>query len=127
MDFNRIANTSERLKMAISNANIKQVDLVNKTGINRSAISRYISGEYEPKQTAIYKLARALNVSEMCVCDLAVLINVTKSAISHQLRSLKEANLVKYRKEGKNVYYSLSDNCVKEIIEKGIIHTINKI
>ena len=44
MDFNRIANTSERLKMAISNANIKQVDLVNKTGINRSAISRYISG-----------------------------------------------------------------------------------
>ncbi len=65
MDFNRIANTSERLKMAISNANIKQVDLVNKTGINRSAISRYISGEYEPKQTAIYKLARALNVSEM--------------------------------------------------------------
>lgn len=65
MDFNRIANTSERLKIAISNANIKQVDLVNKTGINRSAISRYISGEYEPKQTAIYKLARALNVSEM--------------------------------------------------------------
>ena len=73
------------------------------------------------------KILWALNVSEMCVCDLAVLINVTKSAISHQLRSLKEANLVKYRKEGKNVYYSLSDNCVKEIIEKGIIHTINKI
>ena len=73
------------------------------------------------------KILWALNISEMCVCDLAVLINVTKSAISHQLRSLKEANLVKFRKEGKNVYYSLADNCVKEIIEKGVIHTINKI
>ena len=73
------------------------------------------------------KILWALNISEMCVCDLAVLINVTKSAISHQLKSLKEANLVRFRKEGKNVYYSLADNCVKEIIEKGVIHIINKI
>lgn len=73
------------------------------------------------------KILWALNISEMCVCDLAVLINITKSAISHQMKALKEANLVKCRKEGKNAYYSLSDNCVKEIIEKGIIHTINKI
>ncbi len=71
------------------------------------------------------KILWALDISEMCVCDLAVLVNVTKSAISHQLKILKEANLVKFRKEGKNVYYSLSDNCVKEIIEKGVIHTIN--
>ncbi len=72
------------------------------------------------------KILWALDISEMCVCDLAVLVNVTKSAISHQLKILKEANLVKFRKEGKNVYYSLSDNCVKEIIEKGVIHTLNK-
>jgi ArsR family transcriptional regulator len=64
----------------------------------------------------------ALDESEMCVCDLAVLLNMTKSAISHQLRSLKQTNLVKYRKEGKVVYYSLADYHVKEIFEKGLEH-----
>lgn len=64
----------------------------------------------------------ALDESEMCVCDLAVLLNMTKSAISHQLRSLKQANLVKFRREGKVVYYSLSDDHVKEIFEKGLEH-----
>lgn len=72
------------------------------------------------------KILWALDISEMCVCDLAVLTNLTKSAISHQLSSLKEMNLVKSRKEGKNVYYSLADLCVKEILEKGVIHTINR-
>jgi len=64
----------------------------------------------------------ALDESEMCVCDLAVLLSMTKSAISHQLSSLKQANLVKYRKEGKVVFYSLSDDHVKEIFEKGLEH-----
>jgi ArsR family transcriptional regulator len=68
------------------------------------------------------KIMWALDESEMCVCDLAVLLNMTKSAISHQLHSLKQANLVKYRKEGKVVYYSLSDEHVKEIFEKGLEH-----
>ena len=73
------------------------------------------------------KILWALDIHEMCVCDLAVLTNMTKSAISHQLKALKEANLVKYRREGKNVYYSLSDTCTRQIIENGILHTINKI
>jgi ArsR family transcriptional regulator len=68
------------------------------------------------------KIMYALDQSEMCVCDLAVLLNMTKSAISHQLTSLRRANLVKYRKEGKIVFYSLTDNHVKEIIEKGLDH-----
>jgi ArsR family transcriptional regulator len=68
------------------------------------------------------KIMYALDQSEMCVCDLAVLLNMTKSAISHQLSSLRRANLVKYRKEGKIVFYSLTDNHVKEIIEKGLDH-----
>ena len=72
------------------------------------------------------KILWALDITEMCVCDLAVITNVTKSAISHQLSSLKEANLVKCRKEGKIVYYSLADSCVKEILEKAVIHTINE-
>lgn len=68
------------------------------------------------------KIMWALDESEMCVCDLAVLLNMTKSAISHQLRSLKQANLVKYRKEGKVVFYSLTDDHVREIFEKGLEH-----
>lgn len=72
------------------------------------------------------KILWALDISEMCVCDLASLIKVTKSNISHQLSILKEENLVKSRKEGKNVYYSLADSCVKEILERGVIHTINR-
>ena len=64
----------------------------------------------------------ALDKSELCVCDLAVLLNMTKSAISHQLRSLKAANLVKSRKEGKVVFYSLTDEHVKQIFEMGMEH-----
>ena len=64
----------------------------------------------------------ALYCSEMCVCDLAVLLNMTKSAISHQLKSLRLANLVKYEKQGKVVYYSLADSHIKDIFEKGFEH-----
>ena len=68
----------------------------------------------------------ALDESEMCVCDIAVLLNMTKSAISHQLRALREANLVKFRKEGKTVYYSLKDDHVRDIYEIGMEHIKEK-
>lgn len=68
------------------------------------------------------KMMWALDECEMCVCDLAVLLNMTKSAISHQLKALRAANLVKHRKEGKVVFYSLTDDHVKEIVEKGLEH-----
>ena len=68
------------------------------------------------------KILCALFESEMCVCDLSVLLNVSQSAISHQLRVLKQSKLVKFRKEGKIVYYSLDDEHVKEIFEKGCEH-----
>ena len=68
------------------------------------------------------KILWALNCSEMCVCDLAVLLNMTKSAISHQLKSLRMANLVKSDRHGKVVFYSLADDHVKDIFEKGFEH-----
>lgn len=68
------------------------------------------------------KILWALDVEEMCVCDLAVLLNMTKSAISHQLKTLRQEKLVKYRREGKNVIYSLQDEHVKNIIEIGLEH-----
>lgn len=68
------------------------------------------------------KILYALLESEMCVCDIAELLNMTQSAISHQLRVLKQARLVKFRREGKSVIYSLADDHVSSIIEKGMEH-----
>ena len=68
------------------------------------------------------KILWALSCEKMCVCDLAVLLGMTKSAISHQLKSLRLANLVKYDRQGKIVHYSLTDSHVKGIFEQGFEH-----
>lgn len=68
------------------------------------------------------KIMFALDKREMCVCDLAVLLNMTKSAISHQLRVLRDEKLVSFRKEGKMVYYFLADNHVRDVFEKAVEH-----
>lgn len=72
--------------------------------------------------TTRIKILSALYQSEMCVCDIAITLGMTQSAISHQLRVLKQGRLVKYRKEGKVVYYSLDDEHVIHIIEQGLTH-----
>jgi DNA-binding transcriptional ArsR family regulator len=68
----------------------------------------------------------ALQHSEMCVCDIAALLGMTKSAISHQLRSLRQTRLVKYRKDGKSVYYSLDDEHVGNVFAQGLLHVSEK-
>lgn len=68
------------------------------------------------------RILHALEQHELCVCDLAALLGVTKSAVSHQLKSLRIARLVTYRKEGQNVYYSLADDHVKRILDLGYEH-----
>lgn len=60
--------------------------------------------------------------SEMCVCDIAALLGMTQSAISHQLQVLKKSKLVKYRREGKTVFYSLADSHVRTILGQGMEH-----
>ena len=68
------------------------------------------------------KLLHALEQNELCVCDLAALLGVTKSAVSHQLKALRLANLVKSRREAQVVYYSLADDHVKQILDMGFAH-----
>ena len=58
----------------------------------------------------------------MCVCDIAYTLGMSKSLVSHQLKLLKDNNIVKSRKEGKEVFYTLSDNHVKEVFNVGIEH-----
>lgn len=68
------------------------------------------------------RILSALSFEELCVCDIATLLNMTQSAISHQLRFLKQARLVKSRKSGKTVYYSLCDDHIVTILAQGIEH-----
>ncbi|MFL0246833.1 ArsR/SmtB family transcription factor [Candidatus Clostridium stratigraminis] len=68
------------------------------------------------------KILCALFQAEMCVCDIAALLGMTQSAISHQLRVLKQGRIVKNRKDGKVVYYSLDDDHIKSIFDQGMAH-----
>ena len=68
------------------------------------------------------KILYVLFESEMCVCDIAQLLNMNQSAISHQLKILKQSRLVKSRREGKAVFYSLADGHVRTIISQGLEH-----
>lgn len=72
--------------------------------------------------TTRIKILYVLFESEMCVCDISNLLNMTQSAISHQLRILKQAKLVKARREGKSVFYSLADAHVRTILDQGMEH-----
>lgn len=76
--------------------------------------------------TTRIKIMYALHEDEMCVCAIAELIGMTQSAVSHQLKSLKAANLVSSRREGKTIYYRLSDDHVKSIIAQGYEHITEK-
>ena len=90
-----------------------------------------------PDEESLYDLAELFKVfgdttririlyvlfeSEMCVCDIAELLNMSQSAISHQLRVLKQSRLVRSRRDGKTIYYSLSDDHVRTIIGQGMEH-----
>ena len=68
------------------------------------------------------RLLHALELHELCVCDLAARLGVTKSAVSHQLKALRLANLVKPRRDGQVVYYSLADDHVRAILNMGFEH-----
>lgn len=93
--------------------------------------------ETMPEETELYDLAELFKVfgdstririlfvlfeAEVCVCDLAAVLNMTQSAISHQLRILKQNKLVKSRREGKSIFYSLADDHVRTIIDQGREH-----
>ncbi len=70
------------------------------------------------------KIINALDCSELCVCDISALLNMTKSAVSHQLQNLKEMNLIKSRKQGKEVLYSLADQHVLRVFEISLEHVL---
>lgn len=68
------------------------------------------------------RILYALSAQELCVCDIAEILQMTQSAISHQLRVLKQMHLVKFRRDGKTVFYSLADDHVATILRQGMEH-----
>jgi ArsR family transcriptional regulator, lead/cadmium/zinc/bismuth-responsive transcriptional repressor len=119
----------ERINKEICNCSIIHEDVVNE-------VKKHI-----PQEETLYDLADLFKVlgdstrikilcalfqAEMCVCDISALLEMTQSAISHQLRVLKQARLVKYRRDGKVVYYSLDDEHVKSIFDQGLVHISEK-
>lgn len=70
------------------------------------------------------RILYALSVNELCVCALAEVLDMSQSAISHQLRLLRAAKLVRYRKEGKNVFYTLDDDHVRNLVTQGLDHVL---
>ena len=72
------------------------------------------------------KIINALLLAEMCVCDISALLNMTQPAISHHLKVLRQTQLIKYRREGKIVYYSLDDDHVELLFRQGLAHVIEK-
>ncbi len=72
------------------------------------------------------KILFALDSNEMCVCDIANVLNMTKSSISHQLGTLRRMNIVKCRRDGKEVYYTLDDEHIKEVFEVALEHIKHK-
>lgn len=113
----------------------KLMDCCETTEIHEELLK--IVNEKMPKETDLFDLAELFKVfgdstririlfvlfeAEVCVCDLAAALNMTQSAISHQLKILKQSKLVKSRREGKSVFYSLADDHVKTIIHQGWDH-----
>ena len=70
------------------------------------------------------KIVNLLEDNELCVCDIAYILNMTKSAVSHQLKNLREMNLIKSKKVGKEVWYSLADDHVKEVFDVSLEHVM---
>ena len=109
--------------------------------MKRTDIIKKIEKEVK-EQTIIDKLSRTFNIlgdptrakiifalskAELCVAELSLILNVSHSAISHQMRSLKDLDLVGCRKDGKKSYYSLRDEHIENLFEEGLRHVLEKV
>lgn len=92
-------------------------DLID--GLNATKLARTFQALADPTRVRIIS---ALLKTELCVCDIAALLGVTQSAISHQLRQMRDLRLVKSRKEGRIVYYTLDDQHISDLFSRGIEH-----
>lgn len=120
---------SKNCKIESCNCTVIHEDLINKVkkGMPQDEVLYDLAELFKVfGDTTRTKILYALFQSEMCVCDLAALLGMSQSAISHQLKVLKHTRLVKNRRDGKVVYYSLDDDHIKKIFDYGFAHVIEK-
>ena len=131
--MNRYSYVTRRKVFMIKNSEIiEQCDYIH---VHEDTVNKVKKSM--PEEEVLYDLAEFFKVfgdstrikilyvllqSEMCVCDIGQLLNVSQSAVSHQLRLLKQMQLVKYRRDGKTIFYSLSDGHIKTILSQGLDH-----
>lgn len=122
--------SSLRTRIKRSDTDICEVEFVDARKVKRVA-KQMISAEATALLSETFKIlgdptrirvAYALSREELCVCDLANLLGVSQSVVSHSLRSLRHMKLVKHRKQGKTVYYSLDDEHILSLLEVGLRH-----
>ena len=107
--------------------------------VNQELVTELLKSQYDNKivsgLTEIFgvladptrlKICMFLSESELCVCDLAAMLNVSESAVSHQLRLLRSLRIVKYRREGKMAFYTLDDSHITSLIKQGLDHAKEK-
>ncbi len=114
-----------KCKCAICDCNTihdEQVKLVKKKMLDDESLICIADFYKALADSTRIKIINALDKSELCVCDISALLNMTKSAISHQLQNLKEMRLIKGRKSGKEVIYSLADDHVRQVFEISMQH-----
>lgn len=124
--FKRVATTSERLKEAMSLRKMKQVDIMRSTGIDRGSVSHYVSGTYEPKNEAVFKIAKALDVNEMWLWGYDVPMERTAEQKQIQEDAEFHARILRDQEllEALKVYYKLPDVQQKIVID--LIYSLGK-
>lgn len=115
-------NLNKKYVCSIFAVNQEKVNKVKKIMKSEEVIIRVAETFKALSDPTRTKIIYALQHEELCVCDLALLIGLSTSAISHQLRLLRNLRLVKYRKEGKMVYYSLADKHIETLFNQGLEH-----
>lgn len=119
----------------MENINICDCNIIHKEAVNKALQNKPKRDELE-RLSGVFKLLGditrteilwVLDKNEMCVCDIANVLNMTKSSISHQLAVLRSAGIVNFRREGKEVYYRLDDEHITKLYEIGIEHIEHKL
>jgi len=102
------------------------LDSVNKNALSDDVVNELAEFFKVFGDATRLRILYALSIAEMCVCDLCEFLGMNQSAVSHQLKVLRQSRLIKYRREGRNIYYSLDDEHIQQIIQVGLKHIMEK-
>ena len=121
MNSSELVNLNEEL-CGVRLVHVKRVDQARRDTIPENELQRLAQTYKVLGDPTRLRIVMALQAGEICVCDLAAFLGVSESGVSHQLRRLKDMALIKARRDGQILYYSLDDNHVAELLEIGLDH-----